>query len=604
MNRLERYLVPLLLLLAAAAYASPIFSPLRAVYSGNAPKDADWLKIAAFERFARDSLAHGALAKWCPYFGGGYPLVAHPEDGSLSPLTIPSYLCGEEVGMKLQLVIVLFLGAWGVYLAARRAFDFAPVAAMTAALGLLVAGWMAWRVNYGWPMHFGYYLFPLVFYFTVRAMDDRRWLLAATAVMVVILQQIAQGLPFFFLFLLAWAVARDLGPWPGVRRGAHTLTVIALAATTAVTGALKVLGLVQLLGVNTRWVPYADYRAAEHFYTGLMEWGRFVVREYDVFYKNIGLGWWIAALAALGLVLAWRRVWVLVPAVLLLVWIGLGPNAPFDLFVRLHRFPVFNAMHWPMKYTNFFVTFALVLFAGGAVDFAARRVPARARWLLAAVALLPLLPTALAHMRLLDSTFTRAEPPFPLAPSGFRQVAAYPGAPRGAGRPIQANMYWLLRQNRGTIDWDGDLLLPENATPAERIQLDGSSRPEPDYRGEVFLTVPGQINAWRVDVNRFTVRGRAEQAGRVVLNQNFVPGWRGSPRQVMVENGLLAMPVEAGPFAVDFVYQPAWFRNGLMIAVLGWFTLGLFWWQETSRRRRAEADTKKNGSDSSRIAAA
>jgi len=69
----------MLFLLLAAAYTSPIFSPLRAFYSGNISKDNDWLKIAAFEHFARDSLAQGGLAFWCPYFGGGYPLIAHPK---------------------------------------------------------------------------------------------------------------------------------------------------------------------------------------------------------------------------------------------------------------------------------------------------------------------------------------------------------------------------------------------------------------------------------------------------------------------------------------------------------------------------------------------
>jgi len=94
----------------------------------------------------------------------------------------------------------------GMYLAARYSFRFSPPAALVSAVGLLVAGWMAWRVNFGWPMHFGYYLFPLVFYFTDRAARDRRWLLAAVATMVVILQQIAQGLVFFFVFLLLWSM--------------------------------------------------------------------------------------------------------------------------------------------------------------------------------------------------------------------------------------------------------------------------------------------------------------------------------------------------------------------------------------------------------------
>jgi len=595
----ERYLAPLLFLLLAAAYTSPIFSPLRAFYSGNISKDNDWLKIAAFERFARDSLAQGHLAFWCPYFGGGYSLIAHPEDGSLSPLILPSYLVGEEVGMKLQLVIILFLGAWGMYLAARRSFDFSPPAALVSAVGLLVAGWMAWRVNFGWPMHFGYYLFPLVFYFTDRAARDRRWLLAAVATMVVILQQIAQGLVFFFVFLLLWSMACDLVRRHGVRRGNYTLNALLLPAATALAGGAKVAGLLQLMGQNTRWVAYSTYRPTLDFYVSVREWAHYVVQEADVAYKNIGLGWWLAALAVLGVILLLRRVWVLLPGVVLLVWAGMGPHAPVDLFVWLHRLPVFASMHCPLKYTNFFITFALCIFAGAAVEFVARRAK-RWQWgIIALVALLPLEPLIAAHMRLLDATFVEDSPPFPLAATPFRQVAAFEGAVRGAHRPLQANMYWLLRQNQGTIDWDGDLLLPEYAAPAERIQQDGSRRPDPNYRGEVYLTVPGRVTWFQIGVNRFAARGWAAQSGRLVLNQNHDPNWRGKPHRPLSENNLLAMPIDAGPFAVEFLYRPKWFFSGLAISLVTWLALGLFWVRETwARGRRSAIEGKENGSDS------
>lgn len=583
----ERYLIPLLLLLLAVVYAAPVFTPWSAIQSGEVVKDYDWLKIAAFERFARQSLGQGGLALWCPYFGGGYPLIAHPEDGSLSPLILPSYLFGEVVGMKIQLVIILFLGAWGMFLLARRIFGFRAQGAIVSAVGLMLAGWLAWRVHYGWPMHFGYYLFPFAFYFMARALDDRRWLLAAVATMVVIMQQIAQGLPMFFLFLFLWALARDAREFKQEPRGKRVGLVVALGLASAFAGALKVAGLLQLMSHNPRSVSYNSYQPLQHFYLGLADWGRFVVQEADLFYKNIGLGPWIAFLALAGLILAWKKVWPLLPALVLFVWVGLGPNAPLDLFRLLHKLPVFGSMHWPMKYVNFFVAFSLCIFAGGTVDFLVRNISKRWRTLVLAAALAPMLPLAINHMRLLDSSFTQGPPDFVTAqsPGEFRQVAAFAESPRGAARPYQANMYWLLLQNIGTIDWDGDLLLPENATPSERILVDGSRVKVPEYRGEAYLVGEGKITSFTMGVNRFAVAGTAEEPGLVVINQNHNPAWKGRPSQTEPYKGLLAMPVAAGPFEASFVYRPVWFYVGLAISLLTWLVLGLYAWSLTARKK-------------------
>jgi len=127
--------------------------------------------------------------------------------------------------------------------------------------------------------------------------------------------------------------ACDLVRRNGVRRGNYTLNALLLPAATALAGGTKVAGLLQLMGQNSRWVAYSTYRPTQDFYVGVGEWARYVVQEADVAYKNIGLGWWLAALAALGVILMWRRVWVLAPGLVFLVWTGMGPHAPVDLFV-------------------------------------------------------------------------------------------------------------------------------------------------------------------------------------------------------------------------------------------------------------------------------
>jgi len=59
------------------------------------------------------------------------------------------------------------------------------------------------------------------------------------------------------------------------------------------------------------------------------------------------------------------------------------------------------------------------------------------------------------------------------------------------------------------------------------------------------------------------------------------------------------MPVDAGPFAVEFTYRPSWFYNGLAISLMTWLALGLFWTRETwVRGRKDEGGAKENGGNS------
>ncbi len=93
---------------------SPIFAsiskfPVR-------PKGADWFKECAFNRSARQAIVTDhQFALRSQYLGGGYPLLAYPEDSSLNPLFVTTVLFGENVGLKLRVFIKLLVGALGMY---------------------------------------------------------------------------------------------------------------------------------------------------------------------------------------------------------------------------------------------------------------------------------------------------------------------------------------------------------------------------------------------------------------------------------------------------------------------------------------------------------
>jgi hypothetical protein len=83
----------------------------------------DW-DVQTSHRFlaVRSILEHGELPAWNPYACGGFPGWGYVESGTIvvSPW-LPLYLFGDiRVALRVEVLGMALLGAWGTYLAAGR----------------------------------------------------------------------------------------------------------------------------------------------------------------------------------------------------------------------------------------------------------------------------------------------------------------------------------------------------------------------------------------------------------------------------------------------------------------------------------------------------
>jgi uncharacterized membrane protein YfhO len=85
------------------------------------------------------------------------------------------------------------------------------------------------------------------------------------------------------------------------------------------------------------------------------------------------------------------------------------------------------------------------------------------------------------------------------------------------------------------------------------------------------------------------IAGTANTGGRVIVNQNFAPGWRveGDPLVAPVPvdlEGLIAIPVSRGGFRYELAYRPTSFVLGAWVSL---FTVGAltiyFAWRRPDR---------------------
>lgn len=264
----ERLNVVLVLAAMTVLFVLPALAVPGGIASGDPFRDNDWLNCRVFDRIARQSLLEdGQFPLRTHLLGGGFPIVAHPSDGSWAP-TLPAVLLfGDVTGVKVNIAIILFLGALALNGLARRWLGLSPPASLFCGALLLVSGWLPSMLLVGFYPQLFYLLTPLVLLGMFAGGDsglasrpeDRPWwrvfppLAGASIALFLILQQGGLAFPAVVFFLVVASWLAGAGRWqaaalhpPSGPAGPPRTWALALALPTAALGTLAAIRLVQI----------------------------------------------------------------------------------------------------------------------------------------------------------------------------------------------------------------------------------------------------------------------------------------------------------------------------------------------------------------------
>ena len=625
------------LLLAILAFCAPMFAEPFGIASGDAWRDNDWLNNRTFDVLARDAvLRHGELPLRSPLLGGGFPTIGHPTDGSWAPTLLAVLLFGDVLGVKINLVLLLLTGAWGMHGLARRWLGLSERPALGAAAAFALSGWLPSTLLVGFYPQALLLLTPAVL-FLLLGRGRRSWL-GAGLLLFFVLQQAGNGFAALGFFLAAFfvvdaALHRDL-----LRSRGLAAALLAALAVAAGLGLGKLVPLAELLERGTyahadfeplgpREAPSskapspgdrADPPADADFYDGPGELlrglltrapteARYVpypappagvlVQErphglaVDEF-GHLGLTPVLLLLALLGLS-AGRR--AMAPAALA-AWfaaICLGPHNLIDLHaIGPGSLPVLRDLSQPLKYYDVFVLVPLCGLVGLGLEQAGRRWPEDRRTLGALLAAALFLVPFAANRGAFAERFAR---PIDAGPVVAYQQIAQLGHPswqdmpppeqerrraatflREFARPPQATEYVNSRRGVGTIDWYGTLRLPEPAEPARFVLPSGRELRNRRYRGEAWLRGPGsdgEVVSIDSGPNTILVDVITPGDATLVINQSRLPGFEVEGGR-LVEGELLTVELEgAGRHDVRLRYRP----RATLWALRGSALAGLGW---------------------------
>lgn len=592
---LDAWAVPAALFAACLPFLLPYLRPLdRVMVEESYLQFASYIEVTAIG-FLRDH----RLLLWAQQFGGGYPFISHPDNMSLSPffylLMLPF---GTAAGMKLLLVASYAAGAAGIYLLTRKTLAYPLWAAVAASLMFLFNSFIPFQVGTGNFKEHSWFYLPLSLYFLFRSREDRRFILATAAVFTLqILNGFSLDMAPLALFLLLFAVLHDL-PVPARGEGFPlTRRLLAAFALACLLSAVKLFPVFQLLRENDRGISSFGEAAAKSMSRGklvsaFMARGPFALGNEDFAGPN-GLG--VGAVmyfggAPLALLLfscafAFKRVWRWLVLAAVFILLDMGRFAPLDLFRAVRFLPLFRSIHEPARYFSFPLVLLFPLIACAVFSSKAflrqRRATRLAAYGLAFLGVVDMFVSNRAYYAA-TRDFQRAVPPrrlegAPFSVQVYRDDTYYRGRrrrSRAPGRelpflwtePQLSKLPWGLqfytvRQGLGLTDWFGNLDLKNKARPRFIVvtgygdywkDLRGDPTPyngvfpAAGYRGEAYfadaVNKAGAVE-WRTNAVDAEVAQTAP--GRLVVNQNFAPGWTSDHGKVEDDRGLLSVVLDS-----------------------------------------------------------
>ncbi len=537
-------------------------------------EDWDW-QLTLYEATRAELMDWRELPGWTPWTQGGVPLWANPEFPALYPLFWLIPALGTGPGIKVWVLLHLWLLVLGGYVAGRE-IGLSPVGAHGAALLTLCSAFTPEFIAYGHIMYLPLGWLPLAWV----ALRRGRWHWAGAALAMTFLA----GGHYLLLYGALWlgldgllrGLDADRVRWlvPPLLLNAALLGVgwaawpvgLALAAAVAwqrpvslrrdlppvlLAGLLAGLLLAPKLTTAPVLFARAERLAAQvslsiaDDYTPAMAWGVLTGAAGRLSGHEGQNVFWHGAPVALGILgLAWSGLRWRLFGVLGLTWwcLGWGGATPVNFLEVLHRLPGFDHLRVVERYS-----LVWTLFLGWGVGYAVDEAWRRRK------------PAGVVLGALVAWYVVVAAP----RAAGLQRLGAGRTSQVAAGDFVQVEddltNFEAARANRGKLDcWTTAWL--EDPSPALRAVG------HPEYRGEAWLLETGATLEARITPNSVTV-DLGDGAGTVVINQNAFEGWTADGAPASSHQGLIAAAL--GPGVHTLRYQPPGLAAGLALMALG-----------------------------------
>ncbi len=518
------------------------------------------------------------LPAWNPYYCGGIPLAANPQDESLSPDFLLRVAFGTEPGRRLTVLLFLVLGMEGMFQLARR-HRASAIGAAAAAVFFAAQGRFFFMLEFGWINMFGFELLPWAVLGYEEGRRSWRWaLVGGFAVAWMLLAGGTYSVPYTVLALAGLAAFDTVAALVGKVRAREaalpwwsSLKSLALVgASGAAFSAAKLLPLLRVVQAHPRTIHLPQRVDAYQLLSAML------TSHLD---KPMGLaaegylGAIAALLALVALLLRDRASSRFMTLGLLFFAFGMGEQGPWAPWSIVRHLPLYGQLRNPERFT-LVIGFFVALAAGRALtrleDVPGHVIGAiwsRVRtWRglpeLSPRPLVADLGFALLGVALAGGVAYAAAKDL-VTDDRVHQVLFTQDAPlRRAAEFHQA------RGNR----WDAQVWPPMARGTLqcfEETEFPQSPRLRADLSAEEYTLEKQSAKVARLSwsPNHIRLRVVSDLETTVLVNQNYAKAWSSNVGAVRSVDGLLAVAVPAGDHEVKLSYDDGLFDLGVLISL-------------------------------------
>lgn len=589
--------------LVSVAFLSPLYPTLSNWGSH------DWDQHCFYFEVARKSLLRfGQFPLWNPYHCGGTAALAEPQSAFLS-LALPLVLgFGTVEGIKLGFLVHTALGMFGMHLLSRH-FKLSVCASYFPALVFFLSSWYPLHLVEGHIIYVTFAFLPYAFLFYLKGADEPKYavLSGAALALMVLGGGVYTVLHAFMLLVLHCGLSL------ASNKGLASVRALAIAVVAAFClSAVKTLPMLEYLSAVHRPVSGGQYTSWRLLLLALFSRGQAELyldrslyllgslsdaeisrgamlgtvpwrwHEYGAYVGIVPI-----ALAAVAVVQS-RRHWRLAVCALVFLVLCMGRAFPGNPWALVHCLPFVSQLHGPSRFIIPFV-FLMSLLAGIALTEVQARlkrlatVPGRAwlRLVVPGLVCLVSLDLAWVGMRTVGLGFERKRTAGPTLP--FRHV--------WVADPFHDQLAAVLR-NVGVLNGYARTGPAIAAVPLRTR----SGRWNPAYMGEAHI-VPAKrpLAISYFSPNNVEVALPSGVEGDLVLNQNFLRGWRCAGRRVKPYNDLVSVEVGPEDRVVVLRYLPSSFVLGSIISLLSSAFLAVELWRVVARTKPSASGRHEDG---------
>lgn len=576
MKNRNTLLVIVLFVLISITFCSPLYNHFENW------GQRDWDETFFWSGLARTTLLeHHQFPLWNPYSRGGMEFLGYPHSSFLSPMFLCVLLFGTHAGLKIEIIIYLFLGLLGMYTLSR----FLGLSKTSSCLSTCVYNLSSVYVLHLAEGHLGWMamgLLPWFFFAYLKSAQHRLWIIIAGAIFSLFLSCGSVDVTSITIVFLTgyslFSCLKEKSLSPLIRT-----SIVFLCSGLLL--AVKILPMLRFLSVYTKQFIETDGISFQRVGEMLLSRGqlslynlqipelgmKYAWHEYGAYIGIIPL-----ALAIIGLGSSFKKHWPLAGTALICLLLAMGNKSFIPLWDLLSQLPVYNSLRVPSRYI-LGVVFCAALFSGMGLEFFKKPVKTgmlqTKNMTIVKNIIFPCIVLFVAgDLFMVNSPILKKAFIFP--PEHIERSDSFTQNKSNLGRPLNrwSDLYPSFLANKGTL----------NSSEIMLIQSHAVSVTDPRYKGEVYLSDGnGQAYINTFTPNEVTVEVQADEKDILVLNQNYYKGWKVIQKSRIFDtvsyNGLIAFAIMPDAKRVVFSYQPNGFKIGLGISLATLSCMIGFW---------------------------